>query len=74
MERPRPVICTRRANHRRAWLTGLSSPLRKNILIFRRPKSPHISNRPVPLEGRLMIVTIAGRDAVDAEALLTNSA
>jgi hypothetical protein len=28
---------------------------------------------PVPLEGRLAIVTDAGRDAVDVEVLLTNS-
>ena len=30
--------------------------------------------RPVPLEGRFAIVTDAGRDAVDADALLTNGA
>jgi hypothetical protein len=30
--------------------------------------------RPAPLEGRLAIVTDAGRDAVDVDALLTNSA
>jgi hypothetical protein len=28
--------------------------------------------RLVPLEGRIAIVTDAGRDAVDADALLTN--
>ena len=28
--------------------------------------------RPVPLEGRFAIVTDAGRDAVDADAPLTN--
>jgi hypothetical protein len=30
--------------------------------------------RLVPLEGRIAIVTDAGRDAVDADALLTNGA
>jgi hypothetical protein len=30
--------------------------------------------RPVPKEGRFAIVTNAGRDAVDADALLTNGA
>ena len=30
--------------------------------------------RPTPLEGRIAIVTDAGRDAVDADALLTNGA
>ena len=30
--------------------------------------------RPVPLEGRFAIVTDAGRDAVDADAPLTNGA
>jgi hypothetical protein len=52
----------------------LSSPFRKNILIFRRRKSVYIRFRPVPLEGRLAIVTDAGRDAVDAAAFLTNCA
>ena len=36
----------------------------------------HLHNfcRPVPLEGRLAIVTDAGRDAVDAEVPITNGA
>ena len=33
-----------------------------------------VRGRPVPLEGRIAIVTDVGRDAVDAAALLTNSA
>jgi hypothetical protein len=45
---------------------NLSSPFCKNILIFRSRKSPYIQPRPVPLEGRLEIVTDAGQDAVDA--------
>jgi hypothetical protein len=32
------------------------------------------SPRPAPLEGRLAIVTDAGRDAVDADAPITNGA
>ena len=43
-----------------------SSPSVKNILIFRNPKSLVHCRRPVPLEGRIAIVTDAGRDAVDA--------
>ncbi len=50
----------------------LSSPCVKNILIFRRPKSLYNSWRPVPSEGRLAIVTNAGRDAVDVDVPLTN--
>jgi hypothetical protein len=37
---------------------------------FQNLKSPLYLPRPVPLEGRLEIVTDAGQDAVDAEALL----
>ena len=45
--------------------------------IFPFPFDPNhrlIPCRPVPNEGRLAIVTNAGRDAVDAKVLLTNSA
>jgi hypothetical protein len=45
---------------------GLSSPIRKNILIFRRPKSPLYPPPSRPTRGALAIVTDAGRDAVDA--------
>jgi hypothetical protein len=58
----------------RLALNRLSSPSRKNILIFRNDKSVYIHAHPVPHEGRFAIVTDAGRDAVDAEALLTNGA
>ena len=44
----------------------LSSPLCKNILIFRNPNHCYISRRPVPPEGRFAIVTNVARDAVDA--------
>jgi hypothetical protein len=46
----------------------------KNILFFRNRKSWVYSARPVPSEGRLAIVTDAGRDAVDVDAPLTNGA
>jgi hypothetical protein len=46
----------------------------KNILIFRRPKSGVELPPSTPLEGRIAIVTDAGLDAMDAAALLTNSA
>jgi hypothetical protein len=52
----------------------LSSPLCKNILVFVRPKSLHIFGYPASSEGRFAIVTDMRRDAVDADALLTNSA
>ena len=52
----------------------LSSPIRKNISVFPKSKSNYMIRRPVPLEGRFAIVTDAGRDAVDADALLTNGA
>jgi len=46
----------------------------KNISVPFEPKSPAYSVPSHPLEGRIAIVTDAGWDAVDAEALLTNSA
>jgi hypothetical protein len=52
----------------------MSSPSRKNILISRNRKSVYIHRHPVPLEGRFAIVTDAGWDAVDVDALLTNGA
>jgi len=57
-----------------AWPVRLSSPLIKNILIFRNRKSLVYFRRPVPLEGRFAIVTDAGWDAVDADAPITNGA
>jgi hypothetical protein len=45
--------------------------------IFLFPSDPNhrlIPSHPVPKEGRFAIVTDVGRDAVDAVALLTNSA
>jgi hypothetical protein len=53
---------------------GLSSPFCKNILLFRKRKSVYIQPRLVPQEGRLAIVTDAGRDAVDVDVSLTNDA
>src|SRR6202022_4718897 len=44
----------------------LSSPLCKNILIFRRPKSLLYFPPSRSPEGRFAIVTNVGRDAVDA--------
>jgi len=46
----------------------VQAPLRKNILLFRRPKHPYIHCHPVPLEGVSGIVRDAGGDAVDAAA------
>ncbi len=59
---------------KRASRKSKSSPLVKNILISRICKSLLYSRRLVPHEGRLAIVTDAGRDAMDADAPLTNGA
>src|SRR6267143_967639 len=40
----------------------------KNISVFTHPKSVLELSHPTPPEGRIMIVTDAGRDAVDAAA------
>jgi hypothetical protein len=47
---------------------GLSSPVCKNISVFQKCKSSYMIRHPTPTEGRIMIVTYAGRDAVDAAA------
>ncbi|SHK53744.1 hypothetical protein SAMN05444159_3517 [Bradyrhizobium lablabi] len=52
----------------------LSSPLRKNISVFPKYKSSYMIHRPASLEGRFAIVTDARRDAVDADAPITNGA
>ena len=52
---------------------AVQPPLQKYFRFPSEPKSPYIPRRPVPLEGRFAIVTDAGRDAVDAEALLTKA-
>ena len=44
----------------------------KIFLFFRNQNQSYICRRLVPLEGRLAIVTDAGRDAVDADAPITN--
>jgi hypothetical protein len=41
-------------------LNRLSSPSRKNILIFRNSKSVYIHGHPVPQEGRFAVVTDVG--------------
>ena len=50
----------------------VSSPVCKNISVFQKCKPSYMICRPVPLEGRFAIVTDAGRDAVDADASITN--
>jgi hypothetical protein len=50
----------------------MSSPFRKNILIFRIRKSLVYFRHPVPHEGRFAIVTDAGWGAVDVDAPITN--
>src|SRR6266496_5630398 len=59
---------TRRANHFVFSEIACPAPFAK-IFLF-RPEANQFtdSHRPVPLEGRIAIVTDAGRDAVDARA------
>ncbi len=52
----------------------LSSPSRKNIPIPFTPKSPLYRARSDPMEGRIAIVTNAGRNAMDVAVSLTNDA
>jgi hypothetical protein len=52
----------------------LSSLAAKNFSLSFRGKSPAYLLSSHSLEGRIAIVTDAGWDAVDADALLTNSA
>jgi hypothetical protein len=53
---------------------SLSIPICKNNSILDLPKSNLEPRRLVPFEGRIAIVTNAGRDAMDADVLRTNSA
>jgi hypothetical protein len=50
----------------------LSSPVCKNIALPNSPKSSLEPPPSRPKEGRLAIVTDAGRDAMDADVPLTN--
>ena len=47
---------------------NLSSPFRKNISVFPKPKSALYHGYPVPREGRWPSSRTLGRDAVDAAA------
>jgi hypothetical protein len=49
-------------------------PFAKIFSFSSDPNHLHIPRRPVPYEGRLAIVTDAGRDAVDADVPMTNGA
>jgi len=51
-----------------------SSPVRKNIPLLVYPKSNPYSQPFRPARGALAIVTDVGRNAVDADAPLTNGA
>jgi hypothetical protein len=62
----------RRANHLTPRHFPLSSPLCKNISVFPNPKSELYDSPSRLTEGRFAIVTDARRDAVDADAPITN--
>ena len=55
-----------------AHRSDLSSPFCKKIWLRRGPKSNLQLAPSLPMQGRIAIVTDAGRDAVDADAPLTN--
>jgi hypothetical protein len=55
-------------------ISPVQSPPRKNIPFSFRPKSLQNSRRPAPREGRIAIVTDAGRDVVDAGGAKDESA
>ena len=61
-----------RANQFAFAIVACPAPFAKIFLFFRNPNQFYIRDRPVPKEGRVAIVTAAGRDAVDAEAPITN--
>jgi hypothetical protein len=52
---------------------GRPVPFAKIFLFSAHPNHPYIRRHPVPLEGRIAIVTSAGRDAMVVKMLLTNS-
>jgi len=53
---------------------ALTSPIGKNILVFRKSKSVLYPRHPVPHGGALRNVTNAERDAVDADGAMDESA
>jgi hypothetical protein len=53
-------------------LGSCPAPFAKIFWFSTDPNHLPIPGRPVPLEGRLAIVTDAGRDAVDADVPITN--
>jgi hypothetical protein len=53
---------------------GRPVPFAKIFCFASDPNQIYIPRRLVPLEGRIAIVTDAGRDAVDAKVLWTNGA
>jgi hypothetical protein len=64
----------RRANHLTPVISRCPAPFAKIFLFFRTPNQSYVIRRPASLEGRFAIVTDARRDAVDAEAPITNGA
>jgi hypothetical protein len=55
-------------------MLAVQSPLAKIFSFPSDPNHPHISHRSDPMEGRIAIVTDAGRDAVDAGCALDEGA
>ena len=62
------LICARRANQFVGGLCLCPVPFEKIFLFFRTPNQNYMIRHLVPLDGRIAIVTNAGRDAVDVRA------
>jgi hypothetical protein len=69
----KPTDFARRANQRGLFATCESSPFRKNISVFPKPKSVLYHGHPVPREGRWPSSRTLGRDAVDADGATDES-
>ena len=49
------------------------APIEKRFCFAANPNQIYKLRRPVPLQGRIAIVTDAGRDTVDVDGALTNA-
>jgi hypothetical protein len=64
----------RPANQPIHLIPAVQPPFAKIFLFFRTPNQNYTIRRPASLEGRFAIVTDARRDAMDADAPITNGA
>ena len=67
-------VTTRRAKHLTLSISVCPAPFAKIFLFIRNKNQASVSLVPFHSEGRLAIVTDAGRDAVAADVPITNGA